>query len=228
MLDQAKPAAVIIATPTHLHAGMVRQALERGIHVFCEKPLVTDPAESAALTELAAERRPGDPGRLPQPVRGLVPRGAAGCSSSAPSDRSTPRSAEAYGPVVLKPSGHAWRSQRTSGGGSLYDYAAHPLNLLTWYLGEPIGVSGGALTSIFSAQIDDAVAATLHYPSRHRAAVRELVRRVAAQDDDQDHAVGDPRPDLRGPAGDPGLSAGHGADSRRLPRRAGTSATPPT
>ena len=35
--------AVIIATPTHLHAGMVRQAIQRGLHVFCEKPLVTRP-----------------------------------------------------------------------------------------------------------------------------------------------------------------------------------------
>ena len=73
--------------------------------------------------------------------------------------------AEAYGPVVLKPAGRTWRSQRASGGGSLYDYAAHPLNLLTWYLGEPLGVTGSRLTSIFSAQIDDAVAATLHYPA---------------------------------------------------------------
>ena len=66
--------------------------------------------------------------------------------------------AEAYGPVVLKPSGTTWRSQRQTGGGSLYDYAAHPLNLLTWFLGGPESVSGSQLTSVFSAQIDDAVA----------------------------------------------------------------------
>ena len=36
MLDETKPDAVIIATPTHLHAAMIRQALERGVHVFCE------------------------------------------------------------------------------------------------------------------------------------------------------------------------------------------------
>ena len=73
--------------------------------------------------------------------------------------------AEAYGPVVLKPAGRTWRSQRSTGGGCLYDYAAHPLNLLTWYLGAPQSVSGSQLTSIFSAQIDDSVASTLHYPT---------------------------------------------------------------
>jgi scyllo-inositol 2-dehydrogenase (NADP+) len=163
MLDQAKPAAVIIATPTHLHAGMVRQALERGVHVFCEKPLFTDPVESGALTQLAAERnvvtQVGYHNRFVasfREVHRLLQRGAIGTVHTA--------LAEAYGPVVLKPVGRTWRSQRASGGGSLYDYAAHPLDLLTWYLGEPLGVTGSRLTSIFSAQIDDAVAATLHYP----------------------------------------------------------------
>jgi predicted dehydrogenase/glycosyltransferase involved in cell wall biosynthesis len=164
MLDQAKPDAVIIATPTHLHGSMVREALERGIHVFCEKPLYTDPAESVALTALAAERnvvtQVGYHNRFVASfgeVRRLLNLGAIGPVNTA--------LAEAYGPVVLKPSGQSWRSQRTTGGGSLYDYAAHPLNLLTWYLGEPVGVSGGALTSVFSAEIDDAVAATMYYPT---------------------------------------------------------------
>lgn len=163
MLDDAKPDAVIIATPTHLHADMIREALDRGISVFCEKPLVIDPADSIALTQLAAERgvvtQVGYHNRFVgafREVRRLIDLGAIGTVGTA--------LAEAYGPVVLKPSGKTWRSQRATGGGCLYDYAAHPLNLLTWYLGEPESVSGSQLTSIFSAQIDDAVASTLHYP----------------------------------------------------------------
>ena len=120
MLDKAKPAAVIIATPTHLHAGMVRQALERRIHVFCEKPLFTDPSESAALTDLAAQRglvtQVGYHNRFVasfREVHRLLGLGAIGPVTTA--------LAEAYGPVVLKPAGRSWRSQRTSGGGSLYD-----------------------------------------------------------------------------------------------------------
>jgi scyllo-inositol 2-dehydrogenase (NADP+) len=163
MLDEARPQAVIIATPTHLHAGMIRDALKRGIHVFCEKPLVIDPADSIALTELAASRglvtQVGYHNRFVgafSEVKRLLDLGAIGPVNTA--------LAEAYGPVVLKPAGRSWRSQRATGGGCLYDYAAHPLNLLTWYLGSPDSVSGSQLTSIFSAQIDDAVAGTLHYP----------------------------------------------------------------
>ena len=162
MLSEAKPDAVIIATPTHLHAGMIRKALDRGIHVFCEKPLVIDPAESVELTELAESKglvtQVGYHNRFVgtfQEVKRLLELGAIGDVNTA--------LAEAYGPVVLKPAGRTWRSQRATGGGCLYDYAAHPLNLLTWYLGAPESVSGSQLTSIFSAQIDDAVASTLHY-----------------------------------------------------------------
>lgn len=164
MLAEAEPAAVIIATPTHLHAAMVRQAIERGIHVFCEKPLVIDPHEGADLTDLARERnvvtQVGYHNRFVasfREVQRLLRVDAIGPVNTA--------LAEAYGPVVLKTSGKSWRSQRSSGGGSLYDYAAHPLNLLTWYLGAPQGVSGSKLTSIFSGQIDDAVASSLHYPN---------------------------------------------------------------
>lgn len=162
MLDEARPQAIIIATPTHLHAGMIRSAIERGIHVFCEKPLVIDPAEGDELAALAADRglvtQVGYHNRFVgafREVHRLLQLGAIGPVNTA--------LAEAYGPVVLKPSGRTWRSQRATGGGCLYDYAAHPLNLLTWYLGAPQAVSGSQLTSIFSAQIDDAVASTLHY-----------------------------------------------------------------
>lgn len=72
--------------------------------------------------------------------------------------------AESYGPVVLRPKGGTWRSKRETGGGCLYDYAAHPLDLLAWYLGEPASVGGTVLNSIFSNETDDEVDSTIRYP----------------------------------------------------------------
>lgn len=162
MLDQARPDALIVATPTHLHSGMIREAFRRKIHVFCEKPLVLEPTESKELADLAVRSdlvtQVGYHNRFVgtfAEVHRLLSLGAIG-----PVKRAL---AEAYGPVVLKQAGHTWRSQRSTGGGCLYDYAAHPLDLLTWYLGSPEAVSGSSLTTIFSAEIDDAVASTLHY-----------------------------------------------------------------
>lgn len=162
MLRTATPDAVIVATPTHLHEPMVREALERGIHVFCEKPLVLDPVQGEALVRLAQEK-----GLVTQvgyhnrhvgsfrEAKRLLDLGAIGTVRGA--------LAEAYGPVVVRAPGRSWRSRRGSGGGSLYDYAAHPLDLLTWYLGDPVSVAGAHLTSIHSTETDDAVAATISY-----------------------------------------------------------------
>jgi predicted dehydrogenase len=72
--------------------------------------------------------------------------------------------AEAYGPVVLKPKGTTWRTDRVEGGGCLYDYAAHPINLVNWCFGVPAQVTGTILGSIFSADTDDEVYATFGYP----------------------------------------------------------------
>jgi len=164
MLASAQPDAMIIATPTRLHAPMVRMALERGVHVFCEKPLCLSAAESEQLVQLAASRdlvtQVGYHNRFVgafREVHRLVGAEAIG--------EVTHVLAEAYGPVVLRPRGSTWRSRKSDGGGSLYDYAAHPVDLVTWYLGSPIRAAGTALRSVFSEQTEDQVFATLFFPN---------------------------------------------------------------
>jgi predicted dehydrogenase len=162
MLREADLDAVLIATPSRTHAGMVKAALDRGLHVFCEKPFTLDVGDAEALTALAREKglvtQVGYHNRFVGPfaeVKRLLDLGAIGEVSHV--------LGEAYGPVVLKPKGGTWRSRKEEGGGALYDYAAHPLNLLNWYLGAPTGVGGTVLNSIFSREIDDEVYGTLFY-----------------------------------------------------------------
>jgi scyllo-inositol 2-dehydrogenase (NADP+) len=154
--------ALVIATPTTAHFPMVRTALENGKHVFCEKPLTLSGAESGTLAAIAAERglrtQVGYHNRFVAAfaeARRLLDLGAIGTVTHA--------LAEAYGPVVLRPKGSTWRTRRDQGGGALYDYAAHPLDLLAWYLGEPTSVRGTVLAHIFSTDTEDAVYSTLDY-----------------------------------------------------------------
>lgn len=163
MLREARLDAVVIATPSHLHAPMVRSALEAGVHVFCEKPFTLDDADGQALTQLAAERglvtQVGYHNRFVAAfgeLKALIESGALGDVTHVV--------AEAYGPVVLAPKGGTWRSRKSSGGGCLYDYAAHPIDLVQWYLGSPTSVAGSRLNRIFSAETDDEVVSTLMYP----------------------------------------------------------------
>jgi predicted dehydrogenase len=163
MLAEADLDAVVIATPSSSHAPMVHAAFERGLHVFCEKPLTLDAEESEELSRLAEERelvtQVGYHNRYVaafQEVRSLLDAGAIG--------EVTHVLGEAYGPVVLKQKGSTWRSRRSEGGGCLYDYAAHVINLMNWYLGQPTGVGGTALPKVFSTDTDDAAFSTLYFP----------------------------------------------------------------
>src|SRR6478609_1713108 len=46
--------AVLIATPSIEHEPMIRKALDRGLHVFAEKPLTLEVEASQELAEMAA------------------------------------------------------------------------------------------------------------------------------------------------------------------------------
>ena len=162
MLREVELDAVLIATPSRTHATMVRAALDLGLHVFCEKPFTLSVADAEELTSLARRKglvtQVGYHNRFVgafAEVKRLLDAGAIGSVTHV--------LGEAYGPVVLKAKGGTWRSKKEEGGGALYDYAAHPLNLLNWYLGAPVGVGGTVLNPIFSREIDDEVHGTLFY-----------------------------------------------------------------
>ncbi|GAB2875377.1 Gfo/Idh/MocA family protein [Nocardioides pacificus] len=162
MLDAVDIDAVVIATPTKAHFPMVRAALERGLHVFCEKPLTLSALESAELARLADER--GLIGQVGYHNRFVA--AFAEAARLVELDAIGPIHhvlAEAYGPVVLQPRGSTWRSRRSEGGGCLYDYAAHPLDLMTWILGEPTAVRGTTLGHVYSTDTEDEVYSTLEY-----------------------------------------------------------------
>lgn len=162
LLAQGNLDAVVIATPSRMHAPMVRAALARGIHVFCEKPFCLDWQEAEELAAIAEGKglinQVGYHYRYVgafQRMKEILDSGALGRVSHV--------LAEAYGPVILRAKRQSWRNQKSEGGGCLYDYAAHPLNLLNWAFGAPSRVAGSALNPIFSTETDDEVFSTLSF-----------------------------------------------------------------
>jgi predicted dehydrogenase len=162
MFDKEDLDAVLVATPPKMHYAIVKMAIEKGIHVYCEKPFTLDPAQSRELASLAQARglvnQVGYHYRFVgafQEVKRLLDLKAIGKVSHV--------LAEAYGPVVLRRKDSTWRTDRKQGGGCVYDYAAHPLNLVTWFLGTPSRAGGGVLNSIFSEETDDEVYGTLFF-----------------------------------------------------------------
>jgi scyllo-inositol 2-dehydrogenase (NADP+) len=154
--------AVLIATPTGHHANMVREALNKKLHIFCEKPLCLDAAESTSLTELAKDmgvvNQVGYHYRFVatfQEAKRLIDAGVLGKIHHV--------RVEAYGPVVLRPKGSTWRTSSAQGGGCLYDYTCHAVDLVNYLVGPPTSVSGTVLNKVFSRDVEDEVYATLHF-----------------------------------------------------------------
>jgi predicted dehydrogenase len=162
LLEEQRPDAVFIATPPRFHSAMVRAALERNIHVYCEKPFCMDAADSLRLAELAERKglvnQVGYHYRFVatfQEMKRLLDAGVLGPVHHL--------RAEANGAVVVRRGGSTWRGSSADGGGCLQDYASHLIDLLHYLVGRPVAVSGTVLQQAFSRDVEDEVYSTLLY-----------------------------------------------------------------
>ncbi len=145
-----RPDAVVIVVPNVHHAQASLAALDRGVHVFCEKPMATT-VEDARRVLRAVERT----GRIYQMgfnrrfapvyagVRELLTGGAgvfSGTMKMNDGDMRTP----------------AWFSNPKISGGFMYDTAIHLLDLARWLLGAVHEIRCLARSSCYPDK-DDAV-----------------------------------------------------------------------
>lgn len=147
-LAQGEVEAALVATNAALHAHVALPLLERGVHLFVEKPLATSIEDVRAMVEAAAAISPpvvlavGHVRRflfVNRWVKMLIKRGALGdienvdvregeCFHMRPSGN--PRATA--GTCQFSP---AFWDRKTSGGGVLMDIGSHALDTLTWWLG---------------------------------------------------------------------------------------------
>jgi len=152
MLDNSDLDAVIIASPPHWHALHLLAALDRKLHVYCEKPLAYDIRECQALFKAVQERacivQIGFQRRQHasfQQVRDFIKGGEAGdiiqvdaqihyrAGTKDPTPKDPPPSLDWNlwcGPAPLIPYseqvGHFnWRLEKTTGHGHLVDWGIH-------------------------------------------------------------------------------------------------------
>jgi len=144
LLDEASVDFVDICTPPTSHARLIAQALDRGLHVLCEKPLVCSADELIAVREQAAAS-----GRVVHTVhnwhhapivtrtRELVASGAIGRMT-----RVVWRTLRSQ-PAAVRGDQSNWRIDPAQGGGGvLTDHGWHVFYLVRRWIGEsPTAVS---------------------------------------------------------------------------------------
>jgi predicted dehydrogenase len=145
---------VVVCTPSNLHEEHVREALQAGRYVLCEKPLALDPE---GVRGVLAE--PGADGRLlvamnqrfrhdATALRSFVSSGELGDVYYLKAAWLNRRSQQARR--------RSWRERRGSGGGAFMDLGVQMLDLAMWLLDYPTPVSVSAfMHRERSAEVED-------------------------------------------------------------------------
>lgn len=143
LLERSGVEAVVICLPNALHAAAAVAAMERGKHVYLEKPMATDIDE--AQTVLTAWQRAGVVGMmgfnyrfhpLYQRMRQHIQSGRLGELVGMRSVFCTPAR-----PLPT------WKQSRHSGGGVLLDLASHHVDLVRFFFGQEVREVSVALRS---------------------------------------------------------------------------------
>ena len=161
MLDRESLDAVFVCTPTFMHFGIVQICLSRNLHVFVEKPMTLNYAQSKLLTDAARGRTLVTGAgyffayrRTFQHAGTLLRRGVIG----------TPRAFRGVvqHTEVLAPK-KGWPFDRQlSGGGVVTNLTSHLLFLLSDYFGQPHAVSAD-LRQVHSSSVEDEATISLRY-----------------------------------------------------------------
>jgi len=184
--------AVIIATPPHWHALMFIDALEKGLDVYCEKPLAYDIREGMAMVRVANEHgrvvqigfqrrkseairqareyvRQGNIGRIIQAEAQI--HYTAGIRDTTVQEPPTSLDWEQWcGPAPKLPycpqiGHHAWRLEKEYGHGHLVDWGIHLIDATRWILGEttPRAVHAAGGLHYFKDKITTPDILTVHF-----------------------------------------------------------------
>lgn len=163
--------AVVVSTPHSLHHEHAFAALERGLHVMCEKPLATTAADARELVE-AADRN-GVQLLVPygwhyapfiQEGKGRMDDGAVGdiefvlCHMASPirkllEGKRFLSDGGGEGDVMFEPAAATWADPQVAGGGYALAQMSHSAGMAAW-LTELRAKSVSALTSAPTSEVE--------------------------------------------------------------------------
>jgi predicted dehydrogenase len=163
---------VCICTPSGLHAAQTIAAARAGKHVLVEKPMALRLADADAMIAACKDsgvglgvvfQRRSDPTFMR--VRKAIEEGDLGELTLGVVTVPYHRAQEYYGET-------GWRGTRAlDGGGVLMNQGIHLIDLLVWYMGDPIQASVHAATLGRDIEVEDTAVAALRFANGAMATV---------------------------------------------------------
>lgn len=176
MLEARIVDAVSIATPHYLHAPMVLDCLNAGVHVFVEKPLATCISEAERIVQLAkAKNLKLSVGhqyrtfRSSRTMKHIIDAGVIGEVKRV-----------LWSWVEFRPKGYyernTWRGTwRYAGGGILIHNVSHDLDLICWMIGKPVQVTALVGNQLHSMETEDVFCANIVFEQGALASVQATI-----------------------------------------------------
>ena len=164
LIEDAEVEAVYVATPVRLHAEQTIAAAEAGKHVLCEKPMALTVAECERMNAAAeangvllgvAYYRRFYP--AVERVREVLESGEIGVPVVAQMN-----AFERFDPAPDHPRGWLLNRQQ-SGGGPMFDFGCHRIEVLCNLFGDVTAVRGLASNVLFSREVEDTASALLQF-----------------------------------------------------------------
>ena len=170
LIEDAEVEAVYVATPVRLHAEQTIAAAEAGKHVLCEKPMALTVAECERMNAAAeangvllgvAYYRRFYP--AVERVREVLESGEIGVPVVAQMN-----AFERFDPAPDHPRGWLLNRQQ-SGGGPMFDFGCHRVEVLFNLFGDVTAVKGLASNVIFEREVEDTACAVLQFENGTQA-----------------------------------------------------------
>lgn len=168
LLEQEKPDFVIAALPTHIHEKIAVKVMEKGIHVFSEKPMALNLAQAENMLQVAKENH----------VKLMI--GQCLRYSGAYMLLKSMIDSRKYGNVVsadffrISPtpakSQQNWMLDEAKSGGAILDLHVHEVDFINWVFGMPKAVTSFATNDKAK---HDSVNTVYHYDDKRVTATGE-------------------------------------------------------
>lgn len=179
LLDEVD--VVWVCTWTAGHVEAVGLAAERGLPVFCEKPLAPTMPECEKVAA-ALERVPHQVGLVLRwsPVFAKAAEIVASGRFGRP--LATVMRDDQYFPIQGF-YGSTWRSDAAlAGGGTLIEHSIHDVDVLRWILGDPASVSAHTAATFGHTGIDDVAAVTFAYEGGSVATLTSVWHQILSRE----------------------------------------------
>ena len=176
MLDAGIVDAVSVATPHYLHAPMVLDCLNAGVHVFVEKPLAVCVSDAESIVRLAKTKNlklsvghQYRTFRSSRTMKYIIDTGVIGKIRRV-----------LWSWVEFRPESYyardTWRrTWRYSGGGISMHNVSHDLDLICWMIGKPVRVAALMGNQLHNIETEDVFCANIQFETGAFASVQATI-----------------------------------------------------